>query len=322
MTKGTRVAFLLGLAASVSACASSGTDPVPSDRPFVRILGTAQDGGFPHAACACPRCEGARSVPARRRLVASLAIAVPGEKKVFLVDATPDLREQLDRIADLRDAPAGRVDRAPVDGIFLTHAHLGHYTGLAFLGYEAVASSRIPIRCSPRMAAFLRGNGPWAQLVAQENVLLVEVGVGEPVPIGGGVSVSALPVPHREEWSDTVAWRIEGPGTTVLYVPDTDGWDAWDPPLLRVLAGVDVAILDGTFHSAEELPGRDVASIGHPLVEETMRLLSPEVRAGRLRVIFTHFNHSNPLVDPESSARRAVLDAGFEIAEDGAEIPL
>lgn len=322
MTKGTRVALLVGLAASVSACAPSGTDPGASGRPFVRILGTAQDGGLPHAACACPRCEGARSDPARRRLVASLGVAIPADGKVFLVDATPDLREQLDRIADLREAPAGRVDRAPVNGIFLTHAHLGHYTGLAFLGYEAVASSRIPVWCSPRMAAFLRGNGPWAQLVAQENVLLIEVEDGEPVAIGGGVSVAAVAAPHREEWSDTVAWRIEGPETTVLYVPDTDGWDAWDPPLLRALAGVEVAILDGTFHSAEELPGRDVSSIGHPLVEETMRLLSPEVRAGRLRVIFTHFNHSNPLVDPDSPARRAVLDAGFEIAEDGAEIPL
>lgn len=314
--------ILASLGLGLAACALTGPEPPGSDRPFVRILGTAQDGGLPHAACACPRCEGARSDPARRRLVASLAIAVPGERKVFLVDATPDLREQLDRIADLRDAPAGRVDRAPLDGIFLTHAHLGHYTGLAFLGYEAVASSRIPVWCSPRMAGFLRGNGPWAQLVAQENVLLVEVGVGEPVAIGGGVSVSALAVPHREEWSDTVAWRIEGPETTVLYVPDTDGWDAWDPPLLRALAGVEVAILDGTFHSAEELPGRDVASIGHPLVEETVRLLSSEVGAGRLRVIFTHFNHSNPLVDPESTARRAVLEAGFEIAEDGAEIRL
>jgi pyrroloquinoline quinone biosynthesis protein B len=284
-------------------------------------LGTAQDGGIPHAACSCERCEAARRDPARRRRIASLAIVVPSTGRRFLVDASADLREQLDRLP-LLGHPRGATDRTPVDGVLLTHAHVGHYLGLAFFGYEAIHTRGTPVFATPRMAGFLRANGPWSRLVAREEIVLREMPPGVPLELDDGVRVTPFAVPHRDEDSDTVGFKIEGPHAVVIYVPDTDGWGAWNPSLATVLEGSTVALLDGTFYAADELPGRDVSKIGHPLITSTMALLGDDVRAGRLRVAFTHLNHSNGALDPDGSARRAILGAGFTVASDGDRIPL
>ncbi|NIS30268.1 MAG: MBL fold metallo-hydrolase, partial [Actinobacteria bacterium] len=94
----------------------------------------------------------------------------------------------------MRQPAAGRVDRAPVDGIFLTHAHLGHYTGLAFFGFEAVHTKDLPVHATPAMADYLRSNGPWNQLVEIGNIRLVESDPSRPVELGQGVSVTPLRV--------------------------------------------------------------------------------------------------------------------------------
>jgi len=330
------VAVLPGLGCTRQGGEASGGDgpeaePGPElSGPFVRILGTAQDGGLPHAACSCDRCEAARRDPRLARRVASLALVLPESGRVFLIDATPDLPEQLAALADVQGAPAGRVNRAPVDGVFLTHAHIGHYLGLAYFGYEAVSTRGLPVWATPRMARFLRDNGPWSQLVSLGNISLRELdglapdGVpgGGAVELGDGVVIRPVVVPHRDEYADTLGFRIEGPRSTILFVPDTDSWDAWGDRLAEALAGVDVALLDGTFYSADELPGRDVSEIGHPLVTDSLARFGEAVRSGGLRVLFTHLNHSNPALETDSPERRAVERAGFEVAEDGGEIRL
>jgi pyrroloquinoline quinone biosynthesis protein B len=291
--------------------------------PRVRVLGTAQDGGLPHAACSCEHCEAARRDPARERLVASLALVLPGPDRVLLIDATPDVRRQLDRLRDLRPGSGG-VARAPVDGVFLTHAHLGHYTGLAFFGFEAVHTRQLPVWATPRMAAFLRDNGPWSQLVEIGNIALRPLPPGLPVEIGEGVSVTALSVPHRDEYADTVGFLLRGPRSTLLYIPDTEPWRKWERSLPALLEehDVDVALLDGSFFSLDELPGREVSQIGHPLVTDSLDLLEPLVRERGLEVYFTHFNHSNPVLEPDGAARAEVVSRGFRLLEDGAELPL
>lgn len=159
-----RLLLALPLALALAACgveAPGGLAEAEAPAgPFVRVIGTVQDGGLPHAGCTCERCEAARRDPARRRLVASLAVVLPASGRVYLVDASPDLHEQLDLLADVRDPPAGATDRVPVDGVLLTHAHIGHYLGLAFFGYETMHTRDLPVFATPRMAAFLRGNGP------------------------------------------------------------------------------------------------------------------------------------------------------------------
>jgi pyrroloquinoline quinone biosynthesis protein B len=292
--------------------------------PRVVVLGIAQDGGMPQAGCDCSHCSAARRNPALARHVASLAIHVPGTDHVYLVDATPDLPAQIEAIHGFHHFPAGKADRAPVDGILLTHAHIGHYLGLAHLGFESLNTKGIPVWASPRMAAFLRANGPWSQLVRLDNIVLREFQPGRPFDLEAGISIKPIQVPHRDEYSDTMAFVIRGPNKTLLYVPDTDSWSAWPKPLIDVLRDekVDVALLDGTFYSADELPDRDVTKIKHPLITATMDLLEPLVKAGKVRVLFTHLNHSNPAFEAEGAAKRAIAARGFAVAAEGAEIGL
>jgi pyrroloquinoline quinone biosynthesis protein B len=288
-----------------------------ADVPRLVVLGSAQDGGVPHAACSCVRCERARTDPAFRRRGPSLGLVVPGAKP-WMIDASPDFPEQLARLAT---GVRGRVDRRPLGGLFLTHAHIGHYAGLVHLGREVIGAQGVPVHASPAMARFLEANAPWDQLVSLGNVILRPTEADTPVIVGNRIRVTPFPVPHRDEYADTVAYRIEGPDVTVLYVPDTDRWEGWDPPLEKRLEGVDVALLDGTFYSLDELPGRTMEEVPHPPMTATMERLQPRLDGG-LRVVFTHLNHSNPTVDPASEAARACRARGFGVARDGEAIPL
>ncbi|HEX9943615.1 MAG TPA: MBL fold metallo-hydrolase [Thermoanaerobaculia bacterium] len=302
---------------------AAGSPAAPSG-PRVIVLGTVQDGGMPQTGCDCSHCSRARKDPKFARHVASLAIHVPKTGQVYLVDATPDLPAQIEEINTFRPHPAGRVDRAPVDGVLLTHAHIGHYLGLAHFGFESLNTKEIPVWVSPRMAGYLRTNGPWSQLVRLGNVALREFQPGTRFDLEEGVSVKPIQVPHRDEFSDTMAFVIRGPKKALLYVPDTDSWQAWSRPLTEVLEEekVDVALLDATFYSPDELPDRDVTKIKHPLVTQSMDLLAPLVEAGKLRVYFTHMNHSNPALDPDGPARRAIEARGFRVLDEGDEFPL
>lgn len=318
--------FLVSVALCIAVSPAAGQDNSHTT-PRLRVLGTAQDGGLPHAACACDRCNAARDDDTRKRSVASLALIVPEEEtspSVYLVDATPDIRDQLDALRDVRDDPSGRVDRAPIDGVMLTHAHIGHYLGLAFFGFEAVSTKDLPVHCTPRMAEFLETNGPWEQMVETGNIQLHKHASGEAYSLGD-VKITPVKVPHRDEYSDTVGYRFEGPTQTVLYIPDTEPWRKWKSPQpdpMSLFEGVDVLLVDGSFYSPAELPGRDVALIGHPLMTETMDLLEDRVRNGDLVVYFTHLNHSNPALDPDSEAAKEIRRRGFWVADDGQEFKL
>ena len=300
----------------------------PPTAPRIVVLGMAQDGGMPQTGCDCSHCSAARKNPALARHVASLAIVVPQKAPqtdhVYLVDATPDLPAQIEMIHTFRHHPEGKVDRAPVDGVLLTHAHIGHYLGLAHFGFESLNTKNIPVWASPRMAAYLRANGPWSQLVRLENIALREFQPGQPFDLEENVSIKPIQVPHRDEYSDTMAFVIRGPHKTILYVPDTDTWKTWPKPLPDVLRDekVDLALLDGTFYSPDELPDRDVTKIKHPLITATMDLLEPLVKAGKVKVWFTHLNHSNPAYEPNGAARKAIEGRGFGVVGEGEEVGL
>ena len=311
------VALMLGLLWGPSIGAKA-----PAAGVRVRVLGIAQDGGLPHAACRCNHCDAARKDPARSSGVASLAIIAPTAKKVYLVDATPDIREQLALLQDVRNAPVGKVDRAPIDGVLLTHAHMGHYLGLAYLGFEAVSTKGVPVWASERMGDFLRQNGPWDQLVKLENILLKKAKAGKAISLSDGVRVIPFEVPHRAEYTDTLAFRIEGPTKRILYIPDTSPWEKWEKPMEHSLEGIDIALLDATFFSGAELPGRDLTKIGHPLIRDTMKRLEARVKAGKLEVYFIHLNHSNPALDPKSEAAAEIERRGFHVARVGQEFSL
>jgi pyrroloquinoline quinone biosynthesis protein B len=278
------------------------------------VLGITQDGGVPHIGCRQELCVGARRDPARRQRVAALGL-VDADGARFLIDATPDLASQLESLWG-GETPPDR--QRPLSGILLTHAHVGHYAGLMALGREMLGARGVPVYATARMCRFLRDNGPWSQLVALGNVELREITPGQEFDLSPRLHVTALTVPHRDEFSDTVAFRVRGPERRLLYVPDIDKWERWDRRIEDEVGAVDVALLDATFLEAAEIPGRSLAEIPHPLVTETAARLAPALRA-RVRLI--HLNHTNPLLwDPRRLDEPALR--GLTLARDGAELPL
>jgi pyrroloquinoline quinone biosynthesis protein B len=276
------------------------------------VLGIAQDGGVPHIGCTQAVCMEARRDPARRERVAALGL-IDGERR-YLIDATPDVASQIESLNAGRE---GVDRRRPVDGILLTHAHIGHYAGLMFLGREALGADAVPVYATPRMARFLRANAPWSELVTRKHIALSEITPGEEFALGR-LRAIAIPVPHRDELSDTVGYRVRGPGGALLYVPDVDKWERWNRRLEDEVAAVDVALLDGTFYEAGELPGRSMAQVPHPFVPETIARLPAALR-GRVR--FMHLNHTNRLLW-DSTARSAAARDGIVVARDGDVIAL
>jgi pyrroloquinoline quinone biosynthesis protein B len=283
------------------------------------LLGTAQDAGLPQAGCGCANCRAAWADPARRRRAVALGL-VDDEGGAFLIDATPDFRDQLHALTTAGAALSGKpvtAEGVALRGILLTHAHMGHYAGLLHLGFEAMAARGVPLFGTRRLLDFLAGNAPWRQLFDQGNLHPVTVAPGEPLALGPGVSASAHRVPHRAEWSDTVAYVVQGPHRRLLYLPDIDSWADWAAPpfgqdMRAAVAAVDVALLDGTFFSPAELPGRDQAAIAHPLPADTAARLAGLEREVRL----IHLNHTNPLHHP-GPERDWLAARGIGVGDEG-----
>lgn len=271
--------------------------------PYIVVLGIAQDGGLPHIGCQRDECVQARKNPALRQNVSSLAIVDPATNEKWILDATPDFSDQLERVP------------GKLAGVFLTHAHIGHYTGLMYLGREALGSRDVPVYAMPRMREFLTRNGPWSQLVTFHNIELRPA--EEPVRLNERITVTAIRVPHRDEFSETVGFIIAGPTRKVLYLPDIDKWERWDRNVEEVVAGVDEAYVDGTFYAEGEIPGRSMSEIPHPFIVETMQRLE-RLRA---KVRFIHLNHTNPAIRP-GPERRAIEKKGFGVAVEGEKLDL
>jgi pyrroloquinoline quinone biosynthesis protein B len=200
-----------------------------------------------------------------------------------LFDATPDLPSQLHSLNGGK-APAG---------IFLTHAHIGHYTGLMYLGRESINAANAPVYATTRMAAYLTANGPWSQLVSRGNIALNVMAYDQPVALGDGLRVTPFQVPHRDEFTDTVGFLIEGPRRNALFIPDIDHWSKWDRDIRALADTVDYAFLDGSFASPDEIPGRSIADIPHPLMHDTRARL----KGARAQLWFIHLNHTNPALN-------------------------
>ena len=297
--------------------------PAGREAPYLMVLGTAQDAGYPQIGCKEAHCEAARKDPSKRRFAVSLLLADPATGRRFLFDCGPDIREQVELA---RGHPSSRVEEGPrpplFDGIFLTHAHMGHYSGLIEMGREAYGARDLPVWGSERMRAFLSREAPWRLLVETGALVLRPISPESAIDLGSALRVEALRVPHRDEFSDTMAFRIRGPRRSVLYLPDIDKWETLSPSIESLIEGVDLALLDGTFFGADEVPGRSMAEIPHPFIEESMRRFAGLSAEQRRKVRFIHLNHGNPAMDPDGSAAGAVRAAGLGLAEQGELIDL
>ncbi len=277
----------------------------------LHVLGIGQDAGYPQAGCFKPHCMPGWEGEKPRRPAVSLAVVDEAARSRYLFEATPDFPRQYFELEKL--APS---DAYTLDGIFLTHAHIGHYAGLMFLGHEAMGASEVPVYAMPRMQAYLETNGPWSQLVDFRNIVLKPLRHEAPVTLGA-LTVTPLRVPHRDEFSETVGYVIDGAEKSALFIPDIDKWELWDRDLEAMVRSVDFAFLDASFYADGELPGRDMSKIPHPFITETMARLQHLPEAERAKVWFIHMNHTNPTLWDRSPESRAVREAGFNLAREG-----
>lgn len=285
---------------------------------FLVVLGTAQDAGYPQIGCTKECCAAYWDGKEEKKYITCLALVDRKTNQYWMFEATPDITHQF---KEVQSYLLTKDDYSP-DGIFITHAHIGHYSGLMQLGREAMGTKAVPVWVMPRLDSFLRNNGPWSQLVSLNNIQLQNLKADSTISLSASLKVTPVKVQHRDEFSETVGFVIESDKKRILFIPDIDKWEKWEKDIVTEVGKVDIALLDGTFYKNGELPGRDMSEVPHPFVEESLQRFSGLSSAEKLKIVFIHFNHTNPLLKNESAEKKKVKAGGFGVAEQGMVIEL
>jgi pyrroloquinoline quinone biosynthesis protein B len=280
----------------------------------VVVLGIAQDGGVPHAGCVKTCCSDKWGSSGKQLRVSCLGIVDPKTKEVWMIDATPDFPQQLNELT--------QNGKYKLRGIFLTHAHIGHYTGLIHLGREVMGAKEIPVYVMPRMKHFIGSNGPWNQLISLRQIVLNPLEDHDIVKLNDNLSVTPFIVPHRDEYSETVGFKVSGLTYKLIFIPDIDKWDKWGQNIREVIKDNDCVLIDGTFFGRGEIPNRNMAEIPHPSIEESMDYFSVLSGEDKSKVHFIHLNHTNPALDSTTVQWKTVINLGFNISFMGQRFPL
>ena len=285
----------------------------PVSKTTLIVLGTAQDAGSPQINCTKTCCQAIFDGKQNATPVVALGVIDPVNLEQFLFEATPDITLQL---RALKNSSPLEVSEIPT-AIFLTHAHIGHYTGLMYLGKEAMNAQQVPVFVYPKMQVFLENNGPWSQLVSNKNIVLETMQTNKLQQLNSQLSVLPFQVPHRDEFSETVGYQINGQEKSALFIPDIDKWEKWETSIIDAIQKVDYAFIDATFFSGKEIQARDISEIPHPFVIESIELFGKLSPTEKAKIHFIHMNHTNPLLKPKSSESKQVEALGFNIARTG-----
>jgi len=310
--------LLGGLINLLIGCGSGPTPQKPVITPALIVLGIAQDAGYPQMGCTKECCKRVLNNPSLKRFATSLALVDPANKKWWLFEATPDIKEQMQLFRELTDSAYNFLP----DGIFLTHGHIGHYTGLMQLGREVMNTSKIPVYVMPRMKNYLTENGPWSQLVSLNNISLFDLAADSAVNLSKEISVMPFPVPHRDEYTETVGFNIKVDNHQTLFIPDIDKWSKFDKDIKEMIKKSNLSLLDGTFYKDGELAGRAMSEVPHPFIEESLQQFGSLYAEDKQKIRFIHFNHTNPLLNEHSNEFSEVLSRGFMVSKQGELIVL
>ena len=278
---------------------------------YITVLGIAQDAGLPHINCDNDCCKSYYDGKESKKLVSCLGLVDLIEKKKYIFDATPDFTEQT-QLLKTNHLDNGNI----IDGVFLTHAHIGHYTGLMYLGFEALGANEVPVYAMPRMKNYLETNGPWSQLVTFNNIELKALQNDSVVVLNNDLKVTPLLVPHRDEFSETVGYLIEGKNKSALFIPDIDKWETWERHIIEEVKNVDYAFLDASFFRDGEID-RDMSKIPHPFTTQTTTLFENEDLETKNKIHFIHFNHSNPTIKDSHRLKDSLINLGFRFTKRG-----
>ena len=282
---------------------------------YIYILGNTQDAGMPHIGCKHKFCLDNFS-KYEEFYVTSIAVINSDLNKYILFEATPDITYQLNHITN----NVFQEFLLP-EAIYITHAHIGHYSGLMYFGREALGSKNLLVKVLPKMSKFLKANGPWSQLVTLNNIQIQNTKFDESNSELMNIDVTPIKVPHRDEYSETAGYIIAGKKKKALFIPDIDKWEKWDKKLIDLVEDFDYLLLDATFYDSEEI-NRDISEIPHPLVSQTINLLKGLSNENKRKIYFIHMNHTNPMLDPDSDLSKSITNKGFNIARLGQKLYL
>lgn len=285
-----------------------------SHKPYAVVLGIAQDGGYPHAGCERRCCADLWKNDSLKKMVSCISVIDPKSGLAWMIDATPDFAKQYHIIT--------KEHNARLAGIFLTHAHIGHYTGLMHLGREVMGSKNIVVYAMPKMKLFLENNEPWKQLVSLKNIHIIPIEDKKEIILSRHLIIEPFKVPHRDEFSETVGYNIIGPNESLLYIPDIDKWDKWEHDILFWIESTGYALLDGTFYYDGEIPNRNMSEIPHPFIMESMNYFETLLERNQNKIFFIHLNHTNPAIRKNSAASRNIIKNGFNVARKGMKLYL
>ena len=278
------------------------------------ILGIAQDGGSPQIGCDKSCCK----ILWEKKIfesVTSVGLIDNVENRFFLIDASPDITKQYQMLKSLSL-------NGSLGGIVLTHAHIGHYSGLLFFGKESLGARKINVYSMPKMSFFLKNNGPWSQLIQDKNIIINQLKNNTIQTLSKYISIKPIIVPHRDEFSETVGYLIKGDLKSALFLPDIDKWEKWDKKIEDFIKNVDYAFIDGTFYNGKEIPHRNMNEIPHPFVIETLERLKNLKKKHKKKVYFIHLNHTNPLLKPNNEITKEIIKRGYNIARTGMKFDL
>ncbi len=273
------------------------------------ILGIAQDGGSPQIGCNKSCCKTLWENNLFEN-VTSIGLVDNFENRFFLVDASPDIAKQYHMLKSLSSSPR-------LGGIALTHAHIGHYSGLLYFGKESLGARQINVYSMPKMSFFLENNGPWSQLIQEKNIKIKKLKTDSVEILSKYISIKPILVPHRDEFSETVGYLIKGKVKSVLFLPDIDKWERWDKNIEDFIRNVDYAFIDGTFYNGKEIPHRNMDEIPHPFVVETLERFRNLKKKDKKKVYFIHLNHTNPLLKENNKITKEIIERGYNIARTG-----
>ncbi len=284
----------------------------------VTVLGISQDGGFPQAGCGADCCKPARENPSLRRHPVSLGI-VGADSSTHLIEATRDLAWQLNLWHSVDPV------EKPLDSLWITHSHHGHIDGLGLFGREVINSNNLQVNCSKSLAKLIKNTPNWNLLLKLKNIYLNELeNLKSYTPTANcGFSIKPIQVPHRAELSDMHAFLIQGPNKNLLFLPDHDSWENTlkfvnKTEILEWFEdeNIDIALIDGTFWSSDELKQRNQKVVIHPPIIETLQLIG-EKKEGMPEIKFTHLNHTNPLNHKDSNEYLTLKKMGWSISKEG-----
>ena len=265
------------------------------------ILGTAQDGGIPHFMCKCNNCVSSTSETSPRFIS---SIGILGERKAILIDATSDIAKQFRLFQK-------HLGEQETDGILITHLHMGHYVGLLHFGTEGISSQSFPIYVTKENYLYLLTNKPFSYLFTKKQMEPVVFKPETKIYLDGSTTIHPFEVVHRNEDGNTLGLEITDNNTNkkAIFISDID---KITEDVVKRINSADKVIFDGTFYQHSEIQRQN--NVPHPPIADTVKAFGKQPEN---IFYFTHFNHSNPVLNPNSEEFKQISAYNYNICKEG-----